>query len=207
MIRSALLITLIASICTIGLSQVKKREFFIGIDLLRSLPVYFDHGFTFEPSLIYQINNGLKLDAAFAISKISKNEIFGNINYNCAGNYIRLGVRKELGSQTNFDVGLSLGYSYYKETGKTTFIGKYFGNYTYEESSNDKIFFIEPSINYTAQLLPKLFIISQLRIPIPISAFERKSFKSYSAPGIGYLIPSIDLFFQRISVRLVYKIH
>jgi len=207
MTRLALVFALLLSSLSNCFSQSKPRDFYLGIDLVRSLPTYFDQGFTFEPSLVYGIKNGFTLDAAFGISDISKNEIFENIKYNCAGNYIRLGVRKELGNQTNFDVGLAVGYSYYKETGKTTFVGKYFGDYTYEESTNDKIFFIEPSVDYKFQLLPKLFLIPQLRVPVPLTAFEKKSFKSYSAPGIGYLIPSPEFFFQRIAVRLLYKIH
>ncbi len=206
MIKVVFLTTLIVSTCAAVFAQEKPREFYAAFDVLRLSPTYYDRGFTIEPSLMYSIGHGLKLDAAFGISKIAKDDLFTNIDYSCSGNYVRLGVRKELGS--DFDFGLSLGYSYYKESGSTTFLGKNFGDYTLEESTVERILFMEPTLNYKVEIIPRLLLIPQVRISLPLTAFSKKGFPAYTAPGIGLVkVESIEYFFQCFSLRIAYKIH
>jgi hypothetical protein len=195
-------------------AQGLKPGLYVGIDLFKSLPTYFDAGYTIEPSLIYVLkNNGLKIDAVTGISDVSTKVIYGNVNYKNSGRYYKLGLRKEFGGDKNFDGGLSLGYTSYTETGKTVLAGNYFGSYTIENRQENKLFFMEASFSYQIRLLARLYLVPQVRWAYALSAFNTDSFPAYSAPGIGYLRPFVsDYTLQSakgsfgLSARLVYKI-
>ena len=197
----------------LAMSQKDTVRLLVGLDLLRSVPSYYDAGYTFEPSLLYTINNRIQIEAAFGISSISINPIYTNVDYKCNGNYARAGFRLPFGGNSDLSFGLSLGYSTFTEVGKSIFKGKYFGDFTYEKSQRNNLLFVEPSLNYQCKIYRRFSLILQLRLPYVLSSYNTESFPLYSAPGIGFLrflAPDSDAKTPKsilgLSARVIYKL-
>jgi hypothetical protein len=185
----------------------------VGLDLLRSLPIYYDAGYTIEPSILLRIKNNVTFEAAFGVSEIAVKPIYNNIDYRSSGNYFRTGVRLPFGGRPNFSVGLCLGFTNFVEVGKTIFKGNYFGDFTYEKSQQNRLFFLEPSLNYRHTIYRRLSFAMQLKLPLVLSTYNTESFPVYSAPGIGFLrflASDADAKSNRgvlgLSVRLLYNL-
>ncbi|MCX8489634.1 MAG: hypothetical protein ORN54_01045, partial [Cyclobacteriaceae bacterium] len=71
-----------------------KPKVYLGLDLFRSLPTYFNSGYTLEPSIIYKINDKYGFDFSFGTTNISRTHIYNNIDYKSKGTYFKLGARK-----------------------------------------------------------------------------------------------------------------
>jgi hypothetical protein len=181
---------------------------FVGIDLFRSLPTYFQSGYTVEPSLIYKTRRSLLLDLAGGYTNIT-DKIYRNIDYSNAGTYLRLGIRKSIGS--DFDMGASVGFSSFTENGNVLIAGSTFGDYTIERSQSNEAIFVQPEIGYKVDLSPKFSMLFQFRTIFILNRLNEEEFPVYAAPGIGYL-----QFFSAnntsspatlgFSARLLYKI-
>ncbi|MFN7603907.1 MAG: hypothetical protein ACK5R0_21155 [Bacteroidota bacterium] len=193
------------------LISVGQNRYFIGVDVLRSFPSYFQKGFTFEPSFVLKNKSGYYFDLAFGITRISHSSVYSNINYHNEGEYLRFAVRKELGA--NFDIGLGFGFSRFTEYGNVDFSSPTYGNYKFEMIQENRLFFVEPTINYKINLSPRFQLIPQYRVPFVLGALDEDLFPVYSAPGIGdldFLTPKSSRKSTNttvaISLRLVYQL-
>lgn len=211
--KKAVLLFVLFTLPFLAKSQKDSSRLSVGIDLLRSIPSYFNTGYTFEPSLLYATKQGIIIEAAFGVSEIKVNPVYTNVDYFCKGRYAKVGFRVPFKGVTDFSFGLNLGYSTFTEMGKSTFKGKYFGDFTYEQSQQNRLFFLEPGLNYQQKIYGRFSIIMQLRLPIVLSAYNTESFPVYSAPGIGFLrflATNGDGNTQKsvlgFSVRLVYRL-
>jgi Domain of unknown function (DUF6048) len=189
-------------------SQNAKESLSVGIDLFRSLPTYFQSGYTLEPSLIYKTKYDFLIDLAVGYSSISKDAIFQNIQYTNEGSYAKLGGRKIFAK--NFSVGLSVGYTSFTEKGVITYKGNFFPDVILNKSQANAFIFIEPTIAYEIAISSKFYLITQFRTSFGLSKINQPAFPAYSAPGFGPLITSSDSGKNPtavgFSVRLVYKI-
>lgn len=183
MTRKFLYIGLIILVPTLGKAQSGKPTFFFGLDLFRSVPTYFQRGFTLEPSIMVQTKGGWIYDLAVGVTKISHSRIYTNMDYRNEGNYIRVAVRRELGA--NFDLGLGLGYSDFNEFGTVIFADALYGDYTLSVKQSNQIYFLEPSLSYKLKLSARFTLIPQYRMPIILSSYNEQAFPIYAAPGVG----------------------
>ena len=188
-----------------------NRSVSIGIDLFRSLPTYFNSGYTLEPSLIYTANEQYSIDFSFGTTSIARTHIYENIDYRNKGFYFKLGVRKAL--VKNLYLGASFGHSSFVESGNITFWqGAKAGNYIHHVSQSNQLLFFEPSLSYQWNLSERFSILPQLRMDFILSEFNNSAFPVYSAPGIGWLqlFQDSDQGVNRVvvaqNVRLVYKL-
>ncbi len=192
-------------------SQSFKPKISVGVDLFRSMPTYFQRGYTLEPSIIYQTNKGWIFDFAAGITSIYHSRIYTNVEYKNEGNYFRFTVRRSLGG--NFDIGLGFGLSNFTEYGTVVFKDQVFGNYTLDLKQSNQLIFIEPSLNYKLKISSRFTLVLQYRMPIVSTSIIEQVFPVYAAPGIGDMqlmspgeskksSPSTIA----LSVRLTYKI-
>jgi hypothetical protein len=193
------------------LISMGQKSYYLGVDLLRSFPSYFQKGFTFEPSVIIKNKHDLYFDFAVGITRISHSLVYSNIDYRNEGEYVRVAVRKELGG--NFDIGLGVGFSSFTEYGKVQFFSPSYGSYSLDLVQRNQLFFIEPTINYKINLSPRFQLIPQYRVPVVLATFDEDLFPVYSAPGVGdlnFLTPKSSLKSTNatvaLSLRLVYQI-
>ncbi len=189
-------------------SQNAKERLSIGIDLFRSLPTYFQSGYTIEPSLIYKTKYDFLIDLAAGHTSIDKDAIYQNIQYACEGNYVKLGGRKIFAK--DFSIGLSVGYTTFTEKGVINYKGNLFPDFILNKNQTNSFVFVEPTLAYEVAISSKFSLITQLRTSFGLSKMSQPAFPVYSAPGFGPLITSTDSGKNPIavgfSVRLVYTI-
>lgn len=189
-------------------SQNVSESLSIGIDLFRSLPTYFQSGYTIEPSLIYKTKQDFLIDLAGGYTSINKDNLYQNIQYANEGKYVKLGGRKIFGK--NFSVGLSVGYTSFTEKGMITYKGNLFPDVVLNKDQMNAFIFMEPIIAYQIPISSRFYLITQFRISLGLSKMNQPAFPVYSAPGFGQFFTSTDSgnnpTSAGFSVRLVYTI-
>ncbi len=189
-------------------SQNVSESLSIGIDLFRSLPTYFQSGYTIEPSLIFKTKQNFLIDLAGGYTSINKDNLYQNIQYANEGKYVKLGGRKVFGR--NFSVGLSMGYTSFSENGVITYKGNLFPDVILNKDQTNAFIFMEPTIAYQVLVSSHFSLIIQFRTSLGFSKMKQPAFPVYSAPGFGQFFASTDSGNNPtaigFSVRLVYKI-
>jgi hypothetical protein len=189
-------------------SQNASESLSIGIDLFRSLPTYFQSGYTIEPSLIYKTKQDFLIDLAGGYTSINKDNLYQNIQYTNEGSYLKLGGRKVFGK--NFSAGLSVGYTSFTEKGVITYKGNLFPDVILNKDQTNAFIFMEPTIAYQVLISSHFYLIIQFRTSLGLSKMKQPAFPVYSAPGFGQFFTSTDSGNNPtavgFSVRLVYKI-
>jgi hypothetical protein len=189
-------------------SQNQTESLSIGIDLFRSLPTYFQSGYTIEPSLLYKTKQDFLIDIAGGYTSINKDNLYQNIGYSNEGTYFKLGGRKIFGKY--FSVGLSIGYTSFIEKGTITYKGNFFPDFTLNKEQKNTFIFIEPTIAYEVPVSSHFSLITQFRTSFGLSKMNQPAFPAYSAPGFGQFVTSTESGNNPtavgFSVRLVYKI-
>jgi len=163
MTKALLQVGLFVLISTWSNAQTAKPKVFLGIDLFRSFPTYFQRGYTFEPSVIFHSSKGWIFDLAAGFTNIQHSKIYANMSYRNEGNYWRFAVRKEIG--VNFDLGLGIGRSSFTEFDEVIFSDRVFGDYTLKLNQRNTLYFLEPSLSYKINLGPRFCLIPQYRMP------------------------------------------
>jgi hypothetical protein len=189
-------------------SQNVSKSLSLCIDLFRSLPTYFQAGYTLEPSLIITTKSDFLIDIAAGYSSISKDPLYQNIQYTNEGSFVKLGGRKIF--EKNFSMGLSIGYSSFMEKGVITYRGNLFPDFVLNRNQRNSFVFVEPTIAYQVPLSSHFSFIIQFRTSFGLSKMNQPEFPAYSAPGFGQFLNSADSGSNPIGLgiatRFVYKI-
>ncbi len=198
-------------------AQTESRRLYIGMDLFKSLPVFFDQGYVLEPSLVYKAKSNFNVDFAVGFARIEKDILYSNMRYHNDGYYLKLGMGKliprTLKKYNEVTIQANLIYSDFTETGQINFEGGYYGDLEVEKVQPNRLVSIEAQPGYWLPLSNRFSLHFQVRFGFIIYESSEKHFPVYYVPGIGYVqklgdrdtVPSSRRVTEGISVRAVYK--
>ena len=176
---------------TVVAGAQNDRKLYVGLDLLKSVPIVFQKGYVFEPSLVYKTKNRLIIDCAVGFIDIHKDSLYRNAQYQNKGHYLKLGlgmaVLGKVKKYNEFNVTASFIYSEFTETGKVLFEGPYYGDWIATLQQPNQLFAFEIQPNYWLPISERFSINFQVRLVVILTAPNQKYFPAYYIPGAGYV--------------------
>jgi hypothetical protein len=194
------------------------HRLYFGVDLLRTMPLVFERGYVFEPSIIYKTNTHTTFDVAVGFNDIRRDELYGNMDYANTGRYYRAGVGqflfKERKKFNDFNLQFGLIYSDFTEKGTIILEGNNYGDLVEIKKQSNQLFVLELQPNYCLPVSDRISVNFQVRINYVVSTPKEEHFPLYYLPGAGMMqlfddndegVYNSNRITQGISIRLVYK--
>lgn len=197
-------------------AQSEKSNFYVGLDVVKPFMAVAEQGYILEPSLSFKMKDQTMFHLVLGKASVNCHDVFDNLDYQANGYYIKAGVGARI--RKFFEPSFSLGYSNFTETGKTTFSGPYYGDWTGVLRQKQDLFFVEAQVNFWIKISERFYIVPNARFAYFPERPRGTKFPSYYVPGAGYVLidefsatddngmPKSNLLTGGISVRLVYTI-